>query len=118
MNLARSAAWDSLILREVGMPNLELQIRRRLANCVGGGESLSQLEDWLLGTTWPDESCDLAGSVMLILSEYDLGHRSGEDAKIEFRRLLRMQRREIGTRAANWRTSSATPVMLGELQVA
>lgn len=67
--------------------SLKNQIYKKIADYVLGKETLKDLENWLIPTTWdlrgePDKKAvDLANEVVLLLMEYSNGHQTEEEVK-------------------------------------
>jgi len=66
-------------------PNLESQIRGKLADFVTGSLALDELQEWLAPLVWDiedegdQECCDLIYAAELALAEYSAGHLSERD---------------------------------------
>lgn len=69
------------------MVTLEFKIKKHLESLLKGNFSLTEFEDWFVGTTWDlleqpeNDLTAFVNSINLYLAEYSNGHRSEEETK-------------------------------------
>jgi len=97
-------------------------IRERLISYLLGEISLAELEEWVVSETWNvhqtgDQSTqDLVFSVELLLAEHSSGHRTEEELREEFRKLLSTvhMQASLGPGQAIFTTGSSSTVTRDE----